>query len=111
MTNLLDQQGLIDFKTTRWSRIYRGIEDQGGPLGVKGGRGLKDKLKCNKGKSGDSSLDDLEPGNLYFALLQGLVKGDMIGLSDPYAVISYLRQIHQQKRGDQEIWTCYIWQW
>jgi len=58
-----------------------------------GGKGLRDKLKDSKskGRPGDSILEDLLPGNLHLDLIQAkdLIKADMIGKSDPYAVVSF----------------------
>eukprot|EP00092_Neocalanus_flemingeri_P025254 GFUD01027386.1.p1 GENE.GFUD01027386.1~~GFUD01027386.1.p1 ORF type:complete len:4003 (+),score=946.67 GFUD01027386.1:1015-12009(+) len=58
-----------------------------------GGKGLRDKLKDpkNQGRAGDSILEDLQPGNLHLDLIQAkdLIKADMIGKSDPYAVVSF----------------------
>jgi hypothetical protein len=62
----------------------------------KGGSGLKDKLRDGQ-RGGDqgnplsADQDELEPGSLHLGLIQGkdLVKSDLIGKSDPYAVISF----------------------
>ena len=64
----------------------RGSEARSGA--GKGGSGLKDKLM---GSRRGSDRGNLEPGSLHLGLIQGkdLVKNDMIGKSDPYAVISF----------------------
>merc|ERR1719431_565969 len=59
-----------------------------------GGKGLRDKLKKDsksQGRPDGSILEDLQPGNLHLDLIQAkdLIKSDMIGKSDPYAVVSF----------------------
>ena len=80
-----------------------GDEDDEGTLGGGGGggRGLKDKLKDpnSRRKPGDSLEEDLIPGNLHLELLkaENLPKSDLIGKSDPYAVISFDDEKHKTK--------------
>jgi len=59
-----------------------------------GGKGLRDKLKKDsksQGRPDGSIIEDLQPGNLHLDLIQAkdLIKSDMIGKSDPYAVVSF----------------------
>ena len=58
--------------------------------GAGGGKGLRDKLKTDSKKPSGSQIEDLIPGNLHLDLLQAkdLIKADMIGKSDPYAVVT-----------------------
>merc|ERR1711874_511957 len=63
-----------------------------------GGKGLRDKLKKDsksQGRPDGSILEDLQPGNLHLDLIQAkdLIKSDMIGKSDPYAVVSFDEKI------------------
>ena len=68
----------------------------GGSRDGKGGTGLKDKLAggrrgSDRGNPLSTDQDELEPGSLHLGLIQAkdLVKNDLIGKSDPYAVISF----------------------
>merc|ERR1719481_2450629 len=59
-----------------------------------GGKGLRDKLKKDSksgGRPDGSITEDLQPGNLHLDLIQAkdLIKSDMIGKSDPYAIVSF----------------------
>ena len=65
-------------------------QDDDGHGGFGGGKGLKDKLNDGKRRPGDALKEDLIPGNLHLNLIQAenLPKADLIGKSDPYAVIS-----------------------
>ena len=58
----------------------------------RGGQGLHDKLKDGgRGRVSGSNPSHLEPGSLQLSLIQAkdLIKADLIGKSDPYAVISF----------------------
>ena len=73
------------------------LSDEGdGSLGGGGGKSLRDKLKDKK-KHGDALQEDLIPGNLHLNLIKAedLPKTDLIGKSDPYAVISIDDEQHK----------------
>ena len=76
------------------------LGDNGDGPNVGGGKSLRDKLKDSKKKSrddGSSLSEDLIPGNLHLNLIKAedLPKTDLIGKSDPYAVISIDGDIHK----------------
>ena len=63
-----------------------------------GAKGLRNKMKAPK-SPGEGINEELIPGNLQLNLhkAEGLAKGDILGKSDPYAVVSFDGEKHQTK--------------